>query len=181
MAPCAMFIFRVLPLALIAGLMTDGADAAGPKLGQAAGDIEIAVVDIDIAPDGDGLPKGKGTVADGVEVYMEKCASCHGSRGEGGSASALTGGIGSLTTNAPVKTVGSYWPYATALFDYVRRAMPYDKPMTLTNDETWAVTTYVLWLNGVIGRTDVMNAQTLPKVRMPNRDGFIDGRDGRPK
>lgn len=172
---------RCLYLALALVLCASTANAAGPNLGQPASEVEIALTDIDIAPDGDGLPKGKGTVADGVEVYMEKCASCHGSRGEGGSGVALTGGIGSLTTNAPVKTVGSYWPHATTLFDYVRRAMPYDKPMTLTNDETWAVTTYVLWLNGIIGRTDVMNAQTLPKVRMPNRDGFIDARDGRPK
>lgn len=172
---------RCLYLALALVLCASTAHAAGPNLGQPASEVEIALTDIDIAPDGDGLPKGKGTVADGVEVYMEKCASCHGSRGEGGSAVALTGGIGSLTTNAPVKTVGSYWSHATTLFDYVRRAMPYDKPMTLSNDETWAVTTYVLWLNGIIGRTDVMNAQTLPKVRMPNRDGFIDARDGRPK
>ena len=176
-----MSMHRALPFALIAVLLATSADAAGPKLGQAAGDIEIAVIDIDIAPDGDGLPKGKGTVADGVDVYMDKCASCHGARGEGGSGGVLTGGIGSLGTGAPVRTVGSYWPHATALFDYVRRAMPYDKPMSLTNDETWGLTAYLLWLNDVIGRADVINAQTLPKVRMPNRDGFIDTRDGRPK
>jgi cytochrome c len=168
-------------LILFAALLAGAASAAGPNLGQPASEVEIAIMDIDIAPDGDGLPRGKGTVADGVDVYMDKCAACHGSRGEGGAAPALTGGIGSLNTSTPVKTVGSYWPYATTLFDYVRRAMPYDKPMSLTNDETWAVTAYVLWLNGIIGRTDVMNAQTLPKVRMPNRDGFIDARDGRPK
>lgn len=171
-----------LPLLLsLSVALAASAQAAGPRLGQPASDIDIALAEIDVAPDGDGLPPGKGTVADGVDVYIEKCAACHGPRGEGATGPALAGGFGSLATKAPVKTVGSYWPYATTLFDYVRRAMPYDKPMSLTNQEVWGLTAYVLWLNGIVGRTDVLNAETLPKVRMPNRDGFIDARDGRPK
>lgn len=166
---------------VLAMVLASGADAAGPKLGQPASEIDIALVEIDVAPDGEGLPPGRGTVADGVDVYIEKCAACHGQRGEGVTAPALVGGFGTLNTKAPVKTVGSYWPYATTLFDYIRRAMPYDRPMSLTNQEVWALTTYVLWMNGIVGRSDVLDAATLPKVRMPNRDGFVDGRDGRPR
>lgn len=166
---------------VLAMVLSGGADAAGPKLGQPASEIDIALVEIDVAPDGEGLPPGKATVADGVDVYIEKCAACHGQRGEGVTAPALVGGFGTLATKAPVKTVGSYWPYATTLFDYIRRAMPYDRPMSLTNQEVWGLTAYVLWMNGIIGRSDVLDAATLPKVRMPNRDGFVDGRDGRPR
>lgn len=166
---------------VMAMVLSAGADAAGPKLGQPASEIDIALVEIDVAPDGEGLPPGKATVADGVDVYIEKCAACHGQRGEGVTAPALVGGFGTLATKAPVKTVGSYWPYATTLFDYIRRAMPYDRPMSLTNQEVWGLTAYVLWMNGIIGRSDVLDAATLPKVRMPNRDGFVDGRDGRPR
>jgi len=164
----------------LAALLAPAANA-GPDLGRPLSDAEIAVIDIDIAPDGDGLPKGKGTVADGIDIYMEKCAACHGARGEGATAPALAGGLGSLDTKAPVKTVGSFWPHATTLFDYIRRAMPYDRPMTLTNDETYALTAYVLWLNDIVGRKEVLNAQSLPKVRMPNRDGFVNGWDAESK
>jgi cytochrome c len=171
---------RAAAFALAFALAT-GAHAAGPRLGQAASEIDIALVEIDVAPDGDGLPSGQGTVADGVDVYMEKCAACHGTRGEGRTAPPLAGGFGSLGTKAPLKTVGSYWPHATTLFDYVRRAMPYDRPMSLTNEEVWSLTAYVLWLNGIVGRSEVLDASTLPKVRMPNRDGFIDARTARPQ
>jgi S-disulfanyl-L-cysteine oxidoreductase SoxD len=107
-------------------------------------------------------------------VYASHCLACHGERGAGKPNDALVGGIGSLAADKPaMKTVGSFWPYATTIFDYVRRAMPYNESKTLTNDELYAVAAYILQLNGIIGENDTMNAQTLPKVRMPNRDGFV--------
>ncbi|MCW5625218.1 MAG: c-type cytochrome [Burkholderiales bacterium] len=149
--------------------------AAAPDFGMPVSEEELAAVDIDIAPDGRGLPPGSGTVADGIDIYMEKCVACHGPRGQGAAGGpALAGGMGSLNTPKAQKTVGSYWPHATTLFDYIRRAMPYDKPMTLSNDETYALTATVLWFSGIVRPTDVMNATTLPKVQMPNRDGFVD-------
>ncbi|MEA2989557.1 MAG: S-disulfanyl-L-cysteine oxidoreductase SoxD, partial [Alphaproteobacteria bacterium] len=107
-------------------------------------------------------------------VYAAKCQACHGEKGAGQPNDRLVGGAGSLAPgNAPVKTVGSYWPYATTLFDYVRRAMPFQDSKSLTDDEVYAVSAYILNLNGIIAANDVMDAQSLPKVRMPNRDGFI--------
>jgi cytochrome c len=120
------------------------------------------------------LPAGSGSVKQGAAVYVAKCQACHGEKGAGKPADALVGGIGTLASNNPVRTVGSYWPYATTLFDYVRRAMPTTAPMSLTNDEVYAVSAYVLNLNGIIAADAVMNAQTLPQVKMPNRSGFID-------
>lgn len=108
-------------------------------------------------------------------MYAAKCASCHGADGKSGKglADAVVGGIGSLTSAQPVKTVGSFWPYATTLFDYTRRAMPLDAPQSLSDDEVYAVSAYILKLNGIIGDNDKMNAQTLPQVKMPNRAGFV--------
>ena len=107
-------------------------------------------------------------------THTAKCVACHGEKGAGRPNDALAGGIGSLPGDKPpVRTVGSFWPYATTIFHYVRRAMPYNESKSLTNDEVYAVTAYILQLNGIIGENDVINAQTLPKVRMPNRDGFI--------
>lgn len=146
----------------------------GPGLGQRAPAALVAAWDISIPPSGEGLPAGSGSVAQGTMVYAAKCQSCHGDKGMGRPADRLVGGIGSLGSGEAVMTVGSYWPYATTLFDYVRRAMPTTAPMTLTNDEVYAVTAYVLHLNGILREDQVMNAQTLPQVRMPNRDGFID-------
>ena len=100
--------------------------------------------------------------------------ACHGAKGVGKPADALAGGVGSLASKTPLRTVGSYWPYATTLFDYVRRAMPLENPLSLSNDEVYAVSAYVLFLNGIIGQDPQMNAQTLPQVKMPNRDGFVD-------
>jgi cytochrome c len=102
-----------------------------------------------------------------------KCAACHGANGTGKPADTLAGGIGSLSSAAPLKTVGSYWPYATTLFDYVRRAMPYDRPLSLSDNEVYAVSAYILALNGIIGEDATMNAKTLPQVEMPNRNGFV--------
>lgn len=148
--------------------------ASGPNLGQVASAAQVAAADISVAPSGAGLPPGSGSVKDGAAVYAAQCESCHGPKGVGKPADALVGGIGTLAQPNAVRTVGSYWPYATTLFDYVRRAMPTTAPLTLTNDQVYAVTAYVLHLNGIVGDNAVMDAQSLPKVRMPNRDGFVD-------
>lgn len=126
-----------------------------------------------IAPDGAGLPPGSGSVAEGRVVFEEHCARCHGSAGEGGVGARLVGGQGTLPTPRPLKTVGSFWPYATTLWDYVNRAMPFDKPGLLQPAQVYAASAYILSLNGIIRDDQVMDATTLPKVRMPNRDGFV--------
>lgn len=156
---------------------TDGESpmaTTGPGLGRVASGQEVAAWDISIPPSGAGLPAGRGTPKQGEAVYVAQCQACHGPKGEGTPADRLVGGIGSLGTGKQVMTVGSFWPYATTLFDYTRRAMPTTKPLSLTNDEVYAVTAYILYLNGIIPEGAEMNAQTLPQVRMPNRDGFID-------
>lgn len=150
------------------------APTRGPNLGEPASAAVVAAMDISIPPSGAGLPAGSGSVTQGAKVYEAKCQTCHGPKGVGKPADPLVGGIGSLASGKAQRTVGSYWPYATTLFDYTRRAMPTTAPLTLTNDEVYAVTAYVLHLNGIIKEDQVMNAQTLPQVRMPNRDGFID-------
>src|ERR1700689_4688803 len=148
--------------------------AESPDLGQAVNPEEIASWDISIGPDGSGLPPGGGTPQQGERVYLAKCLACHGEKVSGKPSDQLVGGQGSLGPGqAPVKTVGSFWPYATTVFDYVRRAMPLNESKSLRDDEVYAVVAYILWLNGVIGENDTLDAQTLPAVRMPNRDGFI--------
>lgn len=155
-------------------LLSTPASAQLPQFGQAIAPGDIAPWDISIGPDGKGLPPGRGTAAEGMKIYAAKCQACHGDKGAGGPNDALVGGIGSLAPDkAPVRTVGSYWPYATTLFDYVRRAMPFPAPKSLTNDEVYAVSAYILALNGIIGSDEVVDAESLPKIRMPNRDGFI--------
>jgi cytochrome c len=144
-----------------------------PHLGKAISESDVAAWDISIPPSGEGLPAGSGSAREGRQVYEQHCLACHGAKGVGKPADALTGGIGSLATKAPLRTVGSYWPYSTTLFDFTRRAMPWPRPRSLTNDEVYALTAFILAQNKIIGATDIMNAQTLPKVRMPNRDGFI--------
>lgn len=144
-----------------------------PKLGRLATPAEIAEWDISIPPDGTGLPPGSGTPDQGAVVYTQKCQSCHGEKGAGKPNDQMVGGQGTLTSTRPVRTIGSYWPYATTVFDYVRRAMPYTESKSLTNEEVYAVTAYLLHLNGIIGAQDAMNAQTLPQVKMPNRDNFM--------
>ena len=148
--------------------------AEGPNLGKAISPEEFASWDVSIGPDGAGLPPGSGTPQQGEQIYLAKCVGCHGEKGAGKPNDQLVGGLGSLSPGqAPVKTIGSFWPYATTVFDYVRRAMPLNEPKSLRDDEVYAVVAYLLQLNGVIGETDTMDAKTLPAVRMPNRDGFV--------
>jgi cytochrome c len=132
----------------------------------------IAAWDIDVRADGAGLPPGHGNVRDGAALYAARCAGCHGAKGEGAQADPLAGGQGSLGSKKPLRTVGSYWPHATTLFDYVRRAMPFDAPQSLSADETYAVSAYVLHLNGLLPENAELDAAALPKVAMPNRNGF---------
>jgi cytochrome c len=134
---------------------------------------EIRDLGAAIAPDGSGLPEGSGTVAAGREVFAARCSKCHGEKAEGSVGPALVGGRGTLATAKPVKTVGSFWPYSTTVWDYINRAMPFDQPGLLKPPEVYAVVAYILNLNGIIGNDQVMDAKSLPKVKMPNRDGFV--------
>ena len=152
--------------------LTPAAAQEGPGLGVPATPEQVAGWDVSIGPDGAGLPSGSGTAATGKTVYEAKCVACHGVDGAGRPNDQLVGGQGTLKDAAPIRTIGSYWPYATTVFDYVRRAMPYVTPHSLTPDETYALTAYLLALNNVIGQNDVMDATTLPKVVMPNRASF---------
>ena len=154
-------------------LASIAAFAQGPNLGEPISPADIAAWDIDILPDGTGLPPGSGTAAEGQPIYALKCAACHGVNAEGGISLALVGGEPLTNGIDTMKTIANFWPYATTLFDYTRRAMPWLQPRTLTDDEVYALSAYLLALNGIIDEDDVMNAETLPEVRMPNRDGFI--------
>lgn len=145
----------------------------GPGLGVVATPAQVAGWALTILPDGTGLPPGSGTSAVGEIVYVQKCLACHGENGVDGINDRLVGGHGSITSDAPIKTVGSFWPYATTVFDYIRRAMPLTAPQSLTDDETYALTAYLLDLNDVIDADEVMNARTLPAVKMPNADNFF--------
>src|SRR5688572_26128137 len=160
------------------------ADAKPLGIGRLASADEIAKIDIDVMPDGRGLPDGKGTVAEGATIYAAKCASCHGATGQGGSAERLvdreSGKNWDFATNPKlVKTVGNYWPYATTLYDYTNRAMPFMQPGTLTPDETYSLVAYILALNKIVPEDAVMDRTTLPAVKMPARDRFVpDNRRG---
>jgi S-disulfanyl-L-cysteine oxidoreductase SoxD len=141
--------------------------------GKPISEAEIAAWDISIMPDGTGLPPGGGTPEQGAKIYAAKCALCHGPEAKGETNAALVGGAPLTSGIDTPKTIANFWPYATTLFDFTRRAMPWQQPRTLTDEEVYALTAYILALNKIIGPNDVMNAATLPKVRMPNRDGFI--------
>ena len=145
----------------------------GPGLGVPATAAQIESADVSIGPDGAGLPPGAGTPAQGEAIFNTKCLACHGPQGSGTVNDQLVGGQGTLTSPAPIKTIGSYWPYATTVFDYLRRAMPYPTPHSLSDPEVYALTAYLLSLNGVIAKDAVMDAKTLPQVKMPNRGNFI--------
>jgi mono/diheme cytochrome c family protein len=167
---------RWIPYGALCWLLAYGFNALaqeGPGLGVVATPRQVEGWDISIGPDGKGLPPGSGTAREGAQVYAQKCLACHGANGAGQPNDRLAGGQGTIATAMPVKTVGSYWPYATTIFDYVRRAMPFTAPMSLTDDEVYAVTAYILRINGIIGDTDVIDAETLPRVEMPNRDNFV--------
>ncbi|RYU57808.1 cytochrome c [Methylolobus aquaticus] len=156
------------------GLLTAPAfPVAGPGLGQALSAAEVAAININVFPNGAGLPPGRGTVAAGQALYAARCEACHGVRGSGGSADELAGGEHGLRGNPPDKTIGTYWPYATTLFDYIRRSMPPSAPRSLSDDEVYALTAYLLSLNGIIDEGDALDAVSLARIRMPNRDGFI--------
>jgi mono/diheme cytochrome c family protein len=146
--------------------------AQTPNLGKPITSGELAAWDINILPDGTGLPPGGGNPAEGARIYAEKCGMCHGENGKGGTNARLVGGE-TIKDMESEKTIANFWPFATTLFDYIRRAMPWRQPRSLSNNEVYALTAYILSLNKLIGENDTMNAQTLPKVRMPNRDGFI--------
>jgi cytochrome c len=167
-------------LLIAASLLAAGAAAAAdtPNLGQVATPEEIASYDITVDPTGAGLPPGSGTPKQGEAIYAAKCVACHGDKGVGGQADRLSGGQGTIAyakdvEKRPIKTIGSYWPYATSVYAYMWRAMPFTEPKSLKPDELYALTAYLLYINGIIGENDTMNAQTLPQVKMPNRDGFF--------
>ena len=167
-------IWVIAAVLILAASAASAAAPAPPKLGRPATPDEIARIDISIPPDGKGLPAGSGSVSQGAAVFAQKCAVCHGANAEGTpSGDRLIGGIGSLNTANPLKTVASYWPYATTVFDYIRRAMPITNPQSLQNDEVYAVTAYILSLDNIVPKDAVLDAGSLPKVQMPNRAGFV--------
>jgi mono/diheme cytochrome c family protein len=145
----------------------------GYGLGRPATEQDIREWNIDVSPSGAGLPEGRGTVRQGGDVFAAKCAKCHGPTGVEGPAEILAGGQKTLATSKPIKTIGSYWPYATTLYDYINRAMPYDAPQSLTPDEIYSVIAWLLYRNEIITEDVVMDARSLPVVQMPNRQGFI--------
>ena len=168
----------IIPAVWLALSLAGGAAAGeGPNLGKPIDAAAITAWDISIQPDGTGLPPGAGKAADGARIYAEKCAQCHGPDGKGGvtgvTAAPLVGSEPITDISAAMKRIANFWPYSTTLFDYIRRSMPWQQPRTLANDEVYALTAYILAQNKLIGDNDTINAQTLPKVTMPNRDGFI--------
>ena len=164
---------RWLALLLLPALQFAHAAPPAPHLGTPVTPEAAARADPTVFPDGRGLPPGRGNASEGRQVYAERCESCHGPEGSGGNSGRLVGRAPLIGSPWPDKTIGQFWPYATTLFDYTRRAMPNDQPGTLSDDEVYAVTAYLLQANGIIAVGDEMNAKTLPRVRMPNRDGFV--------
>jgi S-disulfanyl-L-cysteine oxidoreductase SoxD len=165
---------RIFFLLLSATQLTFAAENPNaPDLGQPASEAEIKSMDVSIYPDGRGLPTGRGNALQGKPLFEKHCVACHGAKGIGASATELANGTHPLTSDTPDKTIGTYWPYATTLFDFIRRAMPMTAPGSLSNNETYALTAYLLQLNNVINEKQEMSAQTLPKVAMPNAKGFI--------
>src|SRR3984957_18474811 len=147
--------------------------AQSPNLGRPLTPEEIRKIDITVSPDGRGLPPGSGSVSAGAAGYAKSGKACHGAQGAGKPQDQLAGGLGTLASGKPVKTPASYWPAATTLFDYIRRAMPITAPQSLTNDEVYAVTAYILSIDGIVPGDAVLDAKSLPRVKMPNKDGFI--------
>jgi len=170
--PCAAVALAALSSSAAAGEPPQ-AEAIAPRLGRPLSETAAARFDLDVFPDGQGLPAGRGTAAEGRALYAARCAACHGPQGRGGTAEELAGAEEPLTARTPDKTIGSYWPYASTVFDFVRRAKPMDAPGSFTADEVYALTAFLLFANGLVGETDPIDATTLPRVRMPNRDGFF--------
>ena len=166
--------------ALTAVLLIASPAAAEPLgLGRPATEAEIRAWDIDIRPDGLGLPEGRGTVAEGEEIYLERCAMCHGDFGEGVDRwPVLAGGQGTLTDDRPVKTIGSYWPYLSTVWDYVHRAMPFGQALSLEDDEVYAIVAYLLYLNDLVDEDFELTRENFTEIRLPNENGFYD--DPRP-
>jgi S-disulfanyl-L-cysteine oxidoreductase SoxD len=158
----------LLSLAIGAG----AALAETPHLGKPISQADLAEWDINILPDGSNLPPGSGKAADGAKIFAMKCALCHGDNGQGGHAVRLIGGPAKASLDGG-KTIPNYWPYATTLFDFIRRAMPFTQPRSLTDQEVYSLVAYILAANKLIGEDDEINATTLPQVRMPNRDNFV--------
>ena len=159
---------------LVFALSISVAFADGPNLGTPIDPADVAAWDISVLPDGAGLPAGSGTPAQGEQIYAEKCVACHDKDGKNKFGFSPLFGGGKITDiSAGMKTIANFWPYSTTLFDYIRRGMPLQQPNSLTDDEVYALTAFILAKNKLIGETDTMNPETLPKVRMPNRDGFI--------
>lgn len=176
--------FSLMALASCSSLGPDASNGqnatAGHGIGTPLDERALAAWNIDVAPDGRGLPAGSGDVATGAHLFAAKCAACHGAQGEGGLGDPLIGGLGTLTSAKPKRAVGSYWPYATTLFDYIRRAMPYNAPESLSADEVYALNAFLLNQNGIVPADTRLDAASLPRVVMPNRQGFvIDPRPGR--
>lgn len=161
------------PFAMVVAVAIGGA-AMAQSLGRPAPPADVAVADISIGPDGAGLPPGSGSVAEGARVFAAKCVVCHGPEGKGAPGDRLTGGVGTLKSAQPVRTVASFWPYATTVFDYTRRAMPLTAPQSLTDDEVYAVTAYILSIDGIVPKDARLDAASLPRVVMPNRGGVVD-------
>jgi S-disulfanyl-L-cysteine oxidoreductase SoxD len=171
---------RVLLLVLAACSSATAPPPAPYDVGRPVAPGELAALDLTVLPSGAGLPPGRATARDGAGLYVAQCASCHGLRGEGvADYPPLVGGRGTLRAREPLLTIGSYWPYATTVFDYIRRAMPYLTPGTLTTDQVYALTAYVLHANGIIAADAVIDERSLPLVIMPNRHGFLP--DPRPR
>lgn len=179
MSTLERFVAAVSAVLLASGCATPQAPQARYGLGATPTAAQIRAWDIDVAPDGAGLPPGAGSVAQGRAIYAQKCVACHGANGEGGPGGRLVGGQGSLASKQPVLTIGSFWPHASTVYDYVNRAMPLDRPQSLAPGEVYALTAFLLNQNGVIPADAVLDAKSLPKVAMPNRNGFTIP-DGRP-
>jgi cytochrome c len=167
----------------VPGLILAGAAFAadvpqGPDLGRPASPADVARWNMEVAPDGRGLPPGHGTARQGKKIYAEQCLSCHGKYGLGDSGDQLAGAQMGLTSDYPEKTIGNFWPYATTLFDFIRRSMPMTAPQSLSDDQVYAVTAYLLYLNNITGEDAELNAKTLPAIKMPNRNGFINAYAG---
>lgn len=170
---CCRRLPALLAGSLAATLIAANADETPIGLGRPVATGAMNSMEASIFPDGTGLPPGHGSAPQGQVIYERRCAHCHGERGRGGSAEELAGAAHDLRSSTPDKTIGSYWPYATTIFDFIRRSMPLDAPRSLSDDEVYAVTAYLLHINGIIAADQSLDAGSLPQVRMPNRDGFI--------